>query len=211
MDGTLIDSERLARACFLLACEDIGWLDPDIEVYNRCVGSTGEESQRIMRAGYGARFPYDRMEARWSYHYHKSIDSQPVPVLDGILELLALLRDMEVPMAVATSSRRPVVEKKLAGSGIDTYFAHLVCGGEAHRGKPHPAPYEMAVSKLTLSPSDCWAVEDSDNGVRSAVAAGLQVFQIPNELAPSAEMDALGHDILVSAQELLARLHRLQS
>ena len=109
-------------------------------------------------------------------------------------------------MAVATSSRRTTVEKKLALAGIDHHFDFLVCGGETPRGKPHADPYLAAVAELDMQAHCCWAIEDSDNGVRSAVAAGLVVFQIPDEMAPSDEVYALGHEVLASATDLLPRL-----
>ncbi len=210
MDGTLLDSERLARACFLRAWQDLDLGEVDIEIYNRCIGCTGEESRRIMEAGFGPDFDYVAMEARWSYHYHACLDRQPVPVLPGVEDLLQHLRALGIPMAVATSSRRPTVEKKLAGAGIAGYFSYLVCGGEAARGKPFPHPYLRAAQQLALPAQRCWAVEDSENGVRSARAAGMVVFQIPNEIAPNQALVNLGHHILPSATDLLQRLKSLR-
>ena len=207
MDGTLLDTERLARACFLQACEDVGW-QVDVAVYDRCIGTTWEQTERIMRAGFAADFPYERMNARWSALYHAHIEQHPVARKPGIEALLAELAGQRVPMAIATSSRRPVVLKKLAMAGIDRYFQALVCGGETPRGKPHGEPYIAAVGQLGLSAARCWAVEDSDNGVRSAVAAGLVVFQIPDEMPPGAEVHGLGHEILPSARTLLNRLRQ---
>lgn len=206
MDGTLLDSERLARRCFVEACTDVGWHDVDLSVYNRCVGSTGDTTERILRSSFGPSFDFAAVRARWSARYDEALDAAPVPLLDGVAELLQQLRDMGVPMAVATSSRRPVVEKKLSGSDIAKYFEFLICGGETDQGKPHPHPYLSAVTQLEVSAGHCWAVEDSDNGVRSATAAGLKVFQIPDEIAPSEEVLALGHEVLPSARALLLRL-----
>jgi HAD superfamily hydrolase (TIGR01509 family) len=205
MDGTLLDTERIARACFLQACADIGW-SVDITVYDRCVGATWVESERIMRTGFGAEFPYEAMDKRWSELYHAHVHHKPVDIKAGVLAVLQRLSDLSLPLAVATSSRRATVEKKLALAGIDHHFDFLVCGGETPRGKPHADPYLAAIAELDLQAHCCWAVEDSDNGVRSAVAAGLMVFQIPDEMAPSDEVCALGHEVLTSATDLLPRL-----
>jgi HAD superfamily hydrolase (TIGR01509 family) len=205
MDGTLLDTEKLARLYFLQACADVGW-SIDVTVYDRCVGTTWEETERIMRTGFGADFPYQRMDARWSELYQAHVHHKPVDIKPGVGAVLQRLSDLSVPMAVATSSRRPTVEKKLALAGIQHHFDFLVCSGETPRGKPHADPYIAAVARLELQAHRCWAVEDSDNGVRSAVAAGLLVFQIPDEMAPSDEIYALGHEVLPSAKDLLPRL-----
>ena len=122
--------------------------------------------------------------------------------IPGADRLLRALAEMAIPMAVATSTRRETAEAKLAQAGLRDLFVGLVCGGEAARGKPHPDPYLAAAALLDLSPSACWAVEDSNTGVRSAVAAGFVVFQIPDQLPPSAEVLALGHTILDDANQL---------
>ena len=202
MDGTLLDSERLARACFVDACRDVGW-DANMMVYDRCVGTTYVATERIMREGYGADFPYEQMSERWSHHYQAAILAEPVPVKPGVLPLLERLSDAGIPMAIATSTQRPTVEIKLGGARLRRYFSHLVCGGEAANGKPSPDPYLLAAQLLEAAPEACWAVEDSDNGVRSAHAAGFRVFQIPDELTPSAEVRAMGHPILDRVDQLL--------
>ena len=86
----------------------------------------------------------------------------------------------------------------------------MVCAGEAAAGKPHPAPYIQATSALGLSAADCWAIEDSDNGVRSAYSAGMQVVQIPDELHPSEEVLAFGHTVLESAELLFTHFCSLR-
>ncbi len=203
MDGTLLESEKLTRACFIEACADLGWVDLDMSVYDRVVGGTYEATGRILRAGYGPAFPLDAVQERWSEIYHAHIDARPVDLKPGVETLLLKLQDLDVPMALATSSHRGTTEKKLSMAGLIGYFDFLVCGGETSQGKPHPAPYLHATSRLGQSAGVCWAVEDSDNGVRSAVAAGLKVIQIPDEMTPSDEVRALGHEIVETAEVLI--------
>lgn len=205
MDGTLLDTERLARACFVQACAAVDF-SADMGVYDRCVGASWEATQHIMRAGFGDEFPYQQMSKHWSRLYHDHVFHHPVDIKDGIEALLAKLAALQVPLAVATSSRRAVVERKLELAGIRHLFAHMVCGGETAQGKPAADPYLAALEGLGLQARSCWAVEDSDNGVRAAVAAGMIVFQIPDELQPRPEVLALNHEVLPSAAELLPRL-----
>lgn len=205
MDGTLLDTEALARRCFIQACADFDW-PLDISVYDRCVGTTWEETERIMRSSFGPKFDYEAVERRWSALYHEHVDHQPVAKKPGIELLLSRLAELEVPMAVATSSRRATVETKLRLAEIDHHFEFLICGGETSRGKPHADPYLAATKALGREPFHCWAIEDSDNGVRAAVAAGMVVYQIPDEMDPSEDVLEFGHEILPSALDLLSKL-----
>lgn len=206
LDGTILESEKLARACFQQACLEVGIPDIDVSVYNRCVGTTHDATEAIMREGYGPEFPFDAVARRWADSYERQIVQAAIPRRPGIETLLERLRELQIPMAVATSSRRPTVETKLNKSGLADYFEFYVCGGETVKGKPDPAPYALAIERLQCPAGCCWALEDSDNGVRSAHAAGLTVFQIPDELVPSEAVRGLGHEILRSPLELLTRL-----
>jgi HAD superfamily hydrolase (TIGR01509 family) len=205
MDGLLLDSERLARETFVDACRAVGW-DPDMAVYDLCVGSTYEGTERILKAGFGSDFPFDEVSQLWAEQYDARVLYQAVDVKIGALELLIRLDELDIPRALATSTQRHIATTKLRNAQLHDFFAHLVCGGETTRGKPHPDPYLEAASRLLLDPDQCWALEDSNNGVRAADAAGLRVFQVPDLVAPSNEVRALGHDVVDSLFDVLSLL-----
>ncbi len=201
MDGLLLDSERLARDAFVRACGDLGW-PADLVAYHRCIGSTYRQTEEILRAAYGPDFPYEAIDERWSSLYHARLAEGPVPVKPGAVELLECLADRSVPMVLVTSTRRSTAEEKLTASGLVDFFDRLICGGETTQGKPHPEPYLTAAGALDLSPALCWAVEDSANGVRSAHGAGCTVFQVPDLVAPTAEIRELGHRIVTTLHDV---------
>ena len=211
MDGTLLESEALARACFLKACEDLGWADPDISIYNQCVGSTWENTKITLLEGFGPTFPVDDLQERWRVHYYAFIEHHPVDVKPGIMELIQVLTHHEIPMAVATSSGRESATIKLDKAGLLPHFAGLVCGGETTRGKPFADPYLHATQMIQRQPATCWALEDSEHGVRSALAAGLQVIHIPDELPPGKNVLALSDVFLDDARPLAQRVSDLVS
>jgi len=121
------------------------------------------------------------------------------------------LHDSGTPLALATSTRRPTAEKKLELARLDHFFQELVCGGETTHGKPYPDPYLKACELLNVSPEGCWAFEDSMNGTRAALAAGLTVFQIPDLIEPGGGERALGQAILPSLHDALAHWKSLRN
>ena len=96
-------------------------------------------------------------------------------------ELLADLRAEGVPCALVTMSWTrfvdPILQQLPAGA-----FDSVVTGDRVRHGKPHPEPYLAAAAELGVDAADCVAIEDSDTGVTSAVAAGCVVLCVPNHV-----------------------------
>ncbi len=205
MDGLLLDTERLARAAFARACRDLGWA-ADMNAYHRCVGSTRQQTETILREAHAPEFPYEAVDRRWRSLYHARLAEAPVPVKTGARELLDFLAASRVPMVLVTSTRRAMAQQKLAGASVLHYFHSLVCGGETALGKPDPDPYLAAAARLDVEPGLCWALEDSASGVRSALGAGCTVWQVPDLVVPSACLREQGHRIVTTLHDVRCAL-----
>jgi HAD superfamily hydrolase (TIGR01509 family) len=197
MDGLLLDTERISLKTFVEACQENGF-EPDVNIYFRCIGTNEVRTKEILTDGYGTAFPYDAVTIRWRQKFNKEAYEKGAPLKSGVKELLSFLEQNQVRMAVVTSSRRDVAVKGLGNAGLLKYFEFVIGGDQISNGKPHPEIYQKACSDLGLPPKDCLALEDSDNGVRSAGGAGLQVIQVKDLLEPSAEVRALGYPLVNS-------------
>ena len=108
-----------------------------------------------------------------------------------------------VPLAIASSSNRELIDVVLHVSGIAGDFAATVSSEEVPRGKPFPDVYLEAARRLGADASRCGAVEDSHNGIRSAKAAGMRVVAVPNpHYPPDDEALALADVVVPSIGEL---------
>jgi HAD superfamily hydrolase (TIGR01509 family) len=113
------------------------------------------------------------------------------PLIDGAVEAVRALA-ARLPLAVASSSPRAIIERVLVAAGLAGDFRTFVSSEEVGRGKPAPDVYQEAARRLGVQATRCVAVEDSTNGVRSAAAAGMAVVVVPNpHFPPSAEALAL--------------------
>jgi HAD superfamily hydrolase (TIGR01509 family) len=111
------------------------------------------------------------------------------------------------PLALASSANRVVIDKVLAVAGLRDAFQVTVSSEEVSRGKPAPDVYLEAVRRLGHTPSDCAAVEDSANGIRSAVAAGLHVVAVPNhDFPPPASVVMTADAVVPSVEQLTVEL-----
>jgi HAD superfamily hydrolase (TIGR01509 family) len=88
------------------------------------------------------------------------------------------------PLALASSSNRPLIELALELSGLGRHFEAVVSSEEVARGKPAPDVYLEAARRLSARPDRCAAVEDSTNGLLSAHAAGMRVIAVPDARYP---------------------------
>ena len=91
-------------------------------------------------------------------------------------------------MAVASSSPRWEVEKHLKDAGIYDYFTGIVCGDMVQNSKPNPEIYLKVCELLGANPSECYALEDSKNGLLSAYRAGCKTIMIPDLWQPDDEI-----------------------
>lgn len=125
-----------------------------------------------------------------------------LPLLPGAAEAVTRLAG-SYPLAVASSSPRPVLAFVLERSGLDEFFAEWVSSDEVPRGKPAPDVYLEACKRLGMAPEHCVAVEDSAFGVRAAKAARMKVIAIPPPAEPLETPAATLADHILGSIDLL--------
>jgi HAD superfamily hydrolase (TIGR01509 family) len=126
-----------------------------------------------------------------------------LPLLPGARAAIERAAE-RLPIGLASSSNREVIDLVLERMGVADRFAATVSSEEVARGKPAPDVYLEAARRLGVDPARAVAIEDSENGIRSAHAAGLRVLAIPNEHFPP------GPDALALVDEVLPDLDALR-
>ncbi|HEX9889752.1 MAG TPA: HAD-IA family hydrolase [Nitriliruptorales bacterium] len=165
----------------------------------------------------GQRVDREALTASTEARFRQLADRQPCR--PGVLALLDEVRDAGLPVAVASSSRHTWVESHLARLGLRDRF-DAVIGRDlvGWRGKPDPAVYLEALRHLGVAGSEAIALEDSTNGVRSAVAAGIPVVAVPNAITRGLEfehalavLDSLENVTLADLVELASPRRRAET
>lgn len=182
MDGTLFDTERLALRAWEATEAQTGTRFPDDFVY-RIVGANSQSAHRMAAEALGSVERAESFFDAFRELYHGMLESEGPPLKPGAREILTWARDAGLRLALATSTRREVADKKLAAAAFAEFFEVTVCGDEIENGKPAPDIFAEATDQLRLPATTLLALEDSPNGLRSAVAAGLRTILIP-DLAP---------------------------
>jgi len=127
---------------------------------------------------------------------------EELPLIEGAVAAVRRLA-VHFPLAVASSSNRPLIDAVLVRAGISGLFAATISSEEVARGKPAPDVYLEAARRVGVQPARCAAVEDSSNGLRAAHAAGMRVIAFPNRhYAPTTDALALADVVLSSLEGL---------
>lgn len=182
LDGVLVDSEHLweenwvayaARHRTEWTAEDTasvqGMSAPEWAAYLAERSGTRESAVDVERA------VVDGMIA--------AIEAGEAPLLPGAGEMVREV-SAKVPVALASSAARRVIDAVLDKHGLTGEFTATVSSAEVARGKPSPDVYLEAAARLGRSGEECLGVEDSSNGIRAAAAAGLVVIALPNPVYP---------------------------
>jgi HAD superfamily hydrolase (TIGR01509 family) len=188
-DGTLVDSEPLARTAWERALAPYGYTVTEADV-EACVGLPFPRVHAYF-AERVALPDHDAMWAAFSGRLFDLIDTELVPFDDAIAAAREL-RSRGVPVAVASSSPRERLHRTLGRAGLLDAFDVTVAGDEVERGKPAPDMFLLAAARLGVEPSACVVIEDSPPGVQAGVAAGmftLAVCRVPGTEASLAAAD----------------------
>ena len=202
MDGLLLDTESIALAAFLETCEHFA-LGEQTALFIQCIGTNQILGERILKEGLQGKVDYGEFARLWDSKYIERTSHTPIPLKVGAIELLKHVASLRVPVGVATSTVSARARHKLQHAGILHCFAAVIGGDQVTHSKPHPDIYLKVAATLGVQPEKCLALEDSENGVRAAVSAGMTVIQIPDLVAPSPALSALGHIILPRLNDVM--------
>jgi HAD superfamily hydrolase (TIGR01509 family) len=187
LDGVIVDSEHVWDEVRQRLAEERGgrWHD---QASRDMMGMSSPEWSRYMHDVIGLAEPPEEINAEVVRRL-EAVYREELPLLDGAVEAVEALA-ARWPLGLASSSNRELIDLVLRVSSLERWFAATVSSEEVPRGKPAPDVYLEAARRLGVPPERCAAVEDSENGIRSAKAAGMRVVAIPNPQYPPAE-DAL--------------------
>lgn len=178
MDGTMIDTEKLYQIFWAEALLFYGY-QPTKELLLKLRSLARNLAAKLLKETYGPNINYEMIREKRVELMDHYIDIHGVEKKRGLDELLKFLKTQEVAIGVATATGKERTEKYLKQIGILDYFDEIVCASMVAHGKPAPDIYIEAAKRLKKQPKECIAVEDSPNGVTSALSAGYQVIMVP--------------------------------
>jgi len=189
LDGTLLDTERMYKACTLETLAHLGWPDSQ-DAIRAMVGLSSKKCDAFLMATFGPQFPLDVYHSEFERRRADRV-RQGIPVKRGAQSLIKALHESDLPFAIATSSSRVGAEHHLTQAGLRDFFETVVTSDDVKDAKPSPDLYLEAAQRLGVEPTECIAVEDSGHGVMAAHAAGMATILVPDMVTPDAQVQAL--------------------
>ena len=212
LDGVLVDSEGLWAQVEQRVALDLGasW-EPAVQ--EAMLGRGPAEAAQVLARHAGHPDPIE-VQARL-LAAALEVFAGNVRARTGAPELVVALA-AQLPVAVATNSRRELAEVSLAAAGLREVLSALVTADDVPAAKPDPAPYLEACRAVGVAPERALAFEDSPVGARSARAAGCWVIGCPMTVHPDldaahvvvADLADLDPDVLVAGHDTPARVAR---
>ena len=195
MDGVLVDSEPWHYKVEELIFEELGIDVPD-KVHKIYLGMAADLMWSDLKRRYGLKHSLEELvqyDEEFRMGFFKDLGNlQPNP---GVRKLLTGLNEANIPIGVATSSVPGIVDIILEQCNIRSYFDAVVTTVQAGKSKPAPDVYLYAARKLEHEPVNCLVFEDSMNGIRAAVDAGMTCVAFQPEGAVQHDISAAHHFI----------------
>ena len=210
VDGTLADTERDGhRLAFNAAFEEfsLDW-EWDVELYGELLAITGgkERILHYMEKYVPAELNKSGLDS-WIASLHKAktrhyvalLESGKIPLRPGVGRLIQHLRDSKIKIAIATTTTPENVTallKSTLGEDSPGWFDVIGAGDIVPGKKPEPDIYLWVLERLGLPAHQCIAIEDSENGIKASLAAGLDTIVTVNDYTRS--QDFCGARLLLS-------------
>jgi len=202
MDGLLLDSEKISFDTFNETLKLFN-LEKENKLFYQMIGKDEKSWKNLLKENLSGKTDPNKFAKVWSDLYKKETTSKPIPIKDGAVALLNHLKDLKLITAIATSTKTNTAKEKLKNARLLEYFQLVIGGDQVKKGKPNPDIYLHVADKLSVNPQQCLALEDSENGVKSAISANMRVIQIPDMVQPSNELKQLGHTVLASLEDVI--------
>jgi len=173
LDGTLVETLSLLRDVYYALLREYGVNGSDDE-FEKLNGPSLQQAALQLKITHQLACDESVLYGRYLQLLEQSY--QQAPAVAGAAELLTYLQGKEIHMALVTSAPHKHAHAILQHHGWQNYFKVVITADDVNYTKPHPEPYQLALTRLKIEPTGAMALEDSVNGVMAAKAAGLEVL-----------------------------------
>lgn len=187
MDGLMFDTERVTCRAFIEKGREYG-IPLDKEKFVKILGLNSISIINQYQQLYGNVVDGEKLYREIGERKQEILQKEGLPVKKGLFELLAALEKAGIKKAVASGSDQEVIEKFVTDAGLKERFDMMISSKEVKRGKPYPDVFLEICRQLDVEPSESLVLEDSDNGVKAAVAGDIPVINIPDLAAIPEEL-----------------------
>jgi HAD superfamily hydrolase (TIGR01509 family) len=209
LDGVLADSEPQWDEIDAKLLAEYG-ITYRGECHRNVLGVSYRLAIEFYKKTFGLAVPTDEMMLRRG-EIASNFFANRIDLFPSTKPILQELREMNLHLAVATSSVSASARPFLARHGIMSFFEIVVTGDEVEHGKPHPDIYLRAAQKLGIAADACLVLEDALSGIAAAKAAKMRVAAIPDtRFVDPSDYKKAADFLLDSLSEIPALIRRVK-
>ena len=172
-DGTLVDSEPLGHKCMEQQLAKYGY---EVSRHKMEELYRGWKLQEILD---DIAKSYDSFQLPDDFipEYRAALDIMFENELKAMPGVKQILEELKVPICLASSGPIPKIETALRVTGLKKYFGeNLFSAYVVKAWKPDPKLFLVTAEAMGFRPEECLVIEDSEVGVKAALAAGMDVI-----------------------------------
>ncbi len=171
LDGTLVNSQIAVHESWMQIADEAGFYLPNLDGMHGLPAAVSLKKLMPDRA--------DEEITRWAKRLElvEIVAAHSVFAVDGALELLGNLTDLEIPWTIVTSCTLDLAQARARAAGIQMP-PHSVTFDQVNKGKPNPEPFLLGAERIGIAPELCWGIEDAPGGVQAAKGAGCTVAAV---------------------------------
>lgn len=175
MDGVIVDSEPIFYEHLQRFLLDRGVSEPTLVSHSRLKGLNSRKMSQLLVDSYALDVTVEDFSAQLRQSYFTHLCSlENIPEIPGVAAFVKQLHTFGYPLAIASSGSLRRITLFLRKLKLEPYFPIIACGDDVKHPKPAPDIFLLAAERLGVDPKNCVVVEDAENGVVSAKAAGMK-------------------------------------
>lgn len=173
VDGTLLDSMGIWMDAGRLYLESLG-CEVKENLGEIMFELTMAEGAEYIKKNYGLRYSIDEICDGINGRVYEFYEKEAMPK-EGVREFLEYAYNKEIPMTIATSTDRPMIEAALKRTGFDKYIRKIFTTTEIGKGKAYPDIFDAAINEMKSSKENTWLFEDAEYSIKTAKKMGINV------------------------------------
>lgn len=173
MDGVIVDTEPVHRYAYFKHFEELNVVVTD-EMFATYTGNSTRNVFQKLKAAFEIDHEVEDLIQRKRSIFNDAFDTkEDLCLIEGVENLIKNLHANGYELIVASSASKVTIERVFKRFHLHQYFSHIVSGEDFPKSKPHPAIFLHAASLSKYPKNECIVIEDSWNGIESAVAAEI--------------------------------------
>lgn len=173
MDGVIVDTEPLHRKAYHQMFDEVN-INVSNELYDSFTGqATLPICQRLVDEFNLNLEPQELVSLKRKHFKYLFENDDSLQLIDGVLDLIKNYYSNGVTLVLASSASMPNINRVFERFDLNQYFIAKFSGADLKASKPHPEIFEKAAEASGFSRSECMVIEDSTNGIKAALSAGI--------------------------------------